>query len=427
MSLINDVLNDLDRKPDSPDTSVLGLIQGKSAQSRSKRRVWPLVSLIVLVLLAGVGFLGYQEFGLGKQLAQFLPSNESETDLPVTTNDEATQTVKPDLAMQSQADAQRDETPQSKVSQDMSSQVMDSQQAGAEFRSQTIQEPQSVQQAQPVKETQTVQDAQPAAATVTEALPLVQTENPTDTESSSPKQTERVPTQPVPIQPIKASVHSSEPKLTNASHTESSVSPESKKQTSVKPAPSVVKPEPKVAEAFDSELKNPLTKSKTREVQLYEKALASFQQGDVLRSEALVDELLTDFNQPKYMALKARLLLRKTPKVLVNYLDQQNVDITSSSELLALAASAYQRQGDHLRAVKAYDLLVQRQPEDGRWWLAMAFSLEALEALDKSYRAYSLALQSGTLPASGREFAARKSNQIKKQLEALAKQAEEQK
>ncbi|MFC3152347.1 tetratricopeptide repeat protein [Litoribrevibacter euphylliae] len=410
MSLINDVLNDLDRKPDSPDTSVLGLIQGRSDQSRSKRRVRPLVSLIVLVLLAGVGFLGYQEFGLGKQLAQFLSDNESETDLPVTTNDEATQTVKPDLAMQSQADAQRGETPQTKVSQ-----VMDSQQADAEFRSQTIQEPQSVQQ------------AQPAAATVTEVLPLAQTENPTDIESPLPKQTERVPTQPIPTQPMKASVQSSEPKLVNASHTESSVSSESKKQTSVKPAPSVVKPEPKVAEAFDSELKSSLTKSKTREVQLYEKALASFQQGDVLRSEALVDELLTDFNQPKYMALKARLLLRKTPKVLVNYLDQQNVDITSSSELLALAASAYQRQGDHLRAVKAYDLLVQRQPEDGRWWLAMAFSLEALEALDKSYRAYSLALQSGTLPASGREFAARKSNQIKKQLEALAKQAEEQK
>ena len=153
-----------------------------------------------------------------------------------------------------------------------------------------------------------------------------------------------------------------------------------------------------------------VAKNKTLNDQRYEAAFNAFQSQKFDASEELIDTLIASSPEPKYLALKARLLLMKSPAALVNYIDQENVDIAASDELLAISANAFQRNGDHVRAVKAYDLMVQRQPIEGRWWLALAFSLEAVALKEKAYKAYSLALQAGTLPATARGYAVVQTN-----------------
>lgn len=411
MSLINDVLNDLDKKKEGADESVLGLIQGASSKSRSKPSVWPFIGFVILGLVIGAGFWAYQAFELDQQLIQ-LGEEQQTDDIPVRDINETEPQTLPNAPT---ADAP----------------------VAVETETSGMSQPQSLTQAAstPLAKRDTTLKSEVLAATVEPSAAENQPVEPKPLATNLDEERlsgHSVPSQNADEEPIRKGVL---PHTVVAANKQSEAQQAKPADVSVETlssdAQSNVPSNSKVIESSDtssaSTVKNPLSKNKTKEVRLYEQALDSFQQGDVLRSEALVDELLAKYEQPKYQALKARLLLLKSPKAMVTYLDQQKVDIASSSELLALAASAYQREDDHLRAVKAYDLLVQRQPNDGRWWLAMAFSLEALDALDKSYRAYSLALQSGTLPASGREFAARKASQIKKQLEALAKQAEEQK
>ena len=406
MSLINDVLKDLDSKPEHQDKSILGLMYSAPERTSPSSRKWPVLLLLILILAAAGGYFVYITLYEDAKPASFMaqPLKDKPLEAVVDTS------VQP-----------KTEAPQaSKVEQVTAVKVNETNALSEEIAG-------NVQKVTPNRDASAVLTRESKTETIAPSTPSVKqsTKDVVQKEVLVAKQSVSEPKAVVASKPAPAQTKqavSSAPVITQAKPSaNTSVS------TSAK-APAVQKVNTSPETAKDSEPTPVLSKSKTREVQLYEQALSAYQRGAYEESERLVDSLLAtqarststglNTSQPKYQALKARLLLNRKPDLLVNYIDQNKVDIASSDELLALSATAYQRTKDHVRAVQAYDLLVQRQPTEGRWWLAMAFSLESLEALDKALKAYSLALQSGTLPANAREYAATKANQITKKIEA---------
>lgn len=375
MSLINDVLKDLENKPKETDDSVLALMSCTAEQHTRKHKRWVVyIGLILLIIsLMGAYFVYQHFFGVQAKLDRLslkapTPLAQSVSELPQEDAVEPATRAQTDLAVSK--DNVTKAKPQPKPEP-------------ASFASENL----PLEKSTEISAVKT--DNIQAKKTRTEEIAPVQARSPvTHASASTNDQAE-----------IKDNISMSQPEA------------EGVKQDSVQQAKSVGVP---------------VSKSKTQEVSLYEGALAAFKKGQFTQSESLTDRLLRLNTKPDYLALKARLLLRRSPSELVLYLDQNNVDTAASDNLLALSASAYQRTQDHTRAVHSYDLLVQRQPLEGKWWLALAFSLEALGALEKAMKSYTVALQSGNLPANARAYAAKQATQIKVKLEALAKQAEEQ-
>lgn len=63
----------------------------------------------------------------------------------------------------------------------------------------------------------------------------------------------------------------------------------------------------------------------------------------------------------------------------------------------AFLATLYQRNGRHGEAVKSFTEAVKLRPQEGRWWLGLAISLEATEQWKASSDAYQRAIASGSL------------------------------
>lgn len=63
----------------------------------------------------------------------------------------------------------------------------------------------------------------------------------------------------------------------------------------------------------------------------------------------------------------------------------------------AFLATLYQRNGRHGEAVKSFTEAVKLRPQEGRWWLGFAISLEATEQWKASSEAYQRAIASGSL------------------------------
>jgi MSHA biogenesis protein MshN len=66
-------------------------------------------------------------------------------------------------------------------------------------------------------------------------------------------------------------------------------------------------------------------------------------------------------------------------------------------EYVAFLAALYQRAGKHAEAVKSYSEAVTLNPQEGRWWLGMGISLEAVQDRDAAGAAYQRAINSGVL------------------------------
>jgi MSHA biogenesis protein MshN len=66
-------------------------------------------------------------------------------------------------------------------------------------------------------------------------------------------------------------------------------------------------------------------------------------------------------------------------------------------EYAAFLAALYQRAGKHAEAVKTYSEAVTLNPQEGRWWLGMGISLEAVQDRNAAGAAYQRAINSGVL------------------------------
>lgn len=69
----------------------------------------------------------------------------------------------------------------------------------------------------------------------------------------------------------------------------------------------------------------------------------------------------------------------------------------TAAEYFAFLATLYQRAGRHDEAVKSFNEAVKLRPQEGRWWLGAAISLEAVEQWKAAGEAYQRAAASGNL------------------------------
>ncbi len=66
-------------------------------------------------------------------------------------------------------------------------------------------------------------------------------------------------------------------------------------------------------------------------------------------------------------------------------------------EYLAFLATLYQRAGRQDDAARNFNEALRQRPQEGRWWLGLAISLEAVEKWKESTEAYQRAVTSGSL------------------------------
>lgn len=83
-------------------------------------------------------------------------------------------------------------------------------------------------------------------------------------------------------------------------------------------------------------------------------------------------------------------------------------------EYVAFLAALYQRVGKHAEAVKTYSEAVKLNPQEGRWWLGMGISLEAVQDRNAAGAAYERAIQSGVLDDKLLQYARQRLAIVKK-------------
>lgn len=86
----------------------------------------------------------------------------------------------------------------------------------------------------------------------------------------------------------------------------------------------------------------------------------------------------------------------------------------SNPDYLAFLAALYQRTGKHAEAVNTYKEAVMLNPREGRSWLGLAISLEAVQDWDNAGAAYQRAIGSGTLDDKLLQYARQRLAIVKK-------------
>jgi len=90
-----------------------------------------------------------------------------------------------------------------------------------------------------------------------------------------------------------------------------------------------------------------------------------------------------------YIKLQARLLSARAQQAEALALLNRNLaQNNQDQEYLALLASLFQQQGQHARAIEVYQVLLKKDEEQAQWWVGSAISLEALELKQDALRAY---------------------------------------
>ncbi len=75
-----------------------------------------------------------------------------------------------------------------------------------------------------------------------------------------------------------------------------------------------------------------------------------------------------------------------------------------TADLFALSAALYQQQRDYEKSIAAYRRAVQLQPEQAHWWMGLGISQEGAEMKEEAKSSYEKALQRGGLSAKTRAY-----------------------
>ena len=112
------------------------------------------------------------------------------------------------------------------------------------------------------------------------------------------------------------------------------------------------------------------------------------QQSD--QAESLIDAgLELDRTHAGLRKLKARLLIQRGELTdAVRLLGENHPDVSSDSEFHQIRAAALQAAGEHQQAAEAYHRLLQLRASEPRWWIGLAMSLEALQQPQQAKQAY---------------------------------------
>lgn len=86
-----------------------------------------------------------------------------------------------------------------------------------------------------------------------------------------------------------------------------------------------------------------------------------------------------------------------------------------SIQYLAMRGALAQQLKHHNIALACYQQLIQRAPNDGRWWMGLAIVQEQTKAINKALMSYHKALVVGNISSSSQLFIQQRLNAIKQQ------------
>ena len=111
--------------------------------------------------------------------------------------------------------------------------------------------------------------------------------------------------------------------------------------------------------------------------------------------------------------INLRLMLKENPQQVLPYIQGRHKRFHQQANLLAMAAQAEQRSGNHVSAIELYKRLIVLQPKDARWRAGIAISLENNGKTRAAQRMYSLAMNLPNLPKALQEFSQQRLNMLR--------------
>ncbi|GEM_PF-5716194 len=110
-------------------------------------------------------------------------------------------------------------------------------------------------------------------------------------------------------------------------------------------------------------------------------------------------------DDPRLTMLQAR-LVESAGRIedAIVLLDRSSASLTETPEVHALTAALLQRAGRHAEAIDRYEAIVRRYPGESRWWLGLGISLDAVDRGEEALDVYRIAMQIGTLSHPSRRW-----------------------
>lgn len=155
----------------------------------------------------------------------------------------------------------------------------------------------------------------------------------------------------------------------------------------------------RVADATKTESANGITQQSSQSVANMQ-AVDSMNRGDDIaaqRSSINADKAISD-------AIALRLMVKNSPQNVYGFIKDNYQDFHKQPDLLAIAAQAQQRIGEHNKAIELYKMLIRVQPQDARWRVGFAISLEGSRDAESALKMYRMALELGNLPQALAQF-----------------------
>ena len=131
-----------------------------------------------------------------------------------------------------------------------------------------------------------------------------------------------------------------------------------------------------------------------------------FAQQEYSQANIVVDQgLAMAPNYAGYKKIKSRiLLLNNQPQESVSILEAFPPALEDDTEYFELLASSHQKSGEHLKAIEIYQDLIRFNSQLGRWWAALGISHEALGNSNDAVSSYQAAMQISNLESPLRQY-----------------------
>lgn len=131
-----------------------------------------------------------------------------------------------------------------------------------------------------------------------------------------------------------------------------------------------------------------------------------FAQQEYLEAGVVVDQgLVVAPNYAPYKKIKARLyMLSRETAAAIALLRNLPPNLAADPEYFELLASSYQQNGSHQEAIEVYQNLLRNDSQQARWWAGLGISHEALGNVSDAIASYQAALQTENLEPALRQY-----------------------
>ncbi len=140
--------------------------------------------------------------------------------------------------------------------------------------------------------------------------------------------------------------------------------------------------------------------TKTAQTQVVDVMVNAIKAGD----EKTVKSVLEKTPRGLRDEISLRLMLKENPRQVYPYIKGRHKNFQQQANLLAMAAQAEQKSGNHVSAIELYKRLIVLQPRDARWRAGIAISLENNGKINAAKQMYALAMSLPNLPKALKDF-----------------------